>query len=57
MTRDEIANSTYEAGIRFNQLKVKYGLIGQQQAAATEERIRRAMRLMTRIDENLGGAG
>ena len=53
MTRDEIANSTYEAGIRFNQLKVKYGLIGQQQAAATEERIRRAMRLMTRIDEIL----
>ena len=53
MNRDEIAIATYEAGLRFNQLKLKYGLIGQQQAAATEERIRRAMRLMTRIDEIL----
>jgi hypothetical protein len=53
MNRDEIATATYEAGLRFNQLKAKYGLIGQQQAAATEERIRRAMRLMVRIDEIL----
>ena len=53
MNRDEIANATYEAGLRFNQLKLKYGLIGEQQAAATEERIRRAIRLMARIDEIL----
>ena len=53
MNRDEIANATYEAGLRFNQLKLKYGLIGEQQAAATEERIRRAIRLMGRIDEIL----
>ncbi len=53
MNRDEIANASYEAGLRFNQLKVKYGLVGKQQATATEERIRRAMRLMVRIDEIL----
>ena len=53
MSRDEIAAASYEAGLRFNQLKVKYGLIGEQQAAATEERIKRAMRLMARIDEIL----
>ena len=53
MNRDEIANATYEAGLRFNQLKVKYGLVGEKQAAATEERIRRAIRLMNRIDEIL----
>ena len=53
MSRDEIAAASYEAGLRFNQLKVKYGLIGEQQAAATEERIKRAIRLMARIDEIL----
>ncbi len=53
MSRDEIAAASYEAGLRFNQLKVKYGLIGEQQAAATEERIKRAVRLMARIDEIL----
>ena len=53
MNRDEIARATYEAGLRFNQLKLKYGLVGERQAAATEERIRRAVRLMGRIDEIL----
>ena len=53
MNRDEIANATYEAGLRFNQLKLDFGLIGEKQAAATQERIHRAMRLMVRIDEIL----
>jgi B12-binding domain/radical SAM domain protein len=53
MNRDEIARASYEAGLRFNQLKLKFGLIGEQQAMATEERIRRAIRLMARIDEIL----
>lgn len=53
MNRDEIASASYEAGLRFNQLKLKYGLISEQQATATEERIRRAIRLMARIDEIL----
>ena len=39
--------------MKLNQLKLKYRLIGEQQAAATEERIRRAIRLMGRIDEIL----
>ena len=53
MNRDEIARATYEAGLRLNRLKVKFGLVGEKQAAATEERIRRAIRLMDRIDEIL----
>lgn len=53
MNRDEIARSTYEAGLRFNRLKLQYGLVGEQQAAATEERIHKAVRLMQRIDEIL----
>jgi radical SAM superfamily enzyme YgiQ (UPF0313 family) len=51
MNRDEIARATYEAGLRFNQLKLQYGLVGEKQAAATRERIGRAVKLMNRIDE------
>ena len=53
MNRDEIARATYEAGLRFNQLKLDFGLISEKQAAAIQERIRRAMKLMSQIDEIL----
>lgn len=51
LTREEIVCATYEAGLLFNQLRLEMGLIETKQAAAIQERIRRNLRLMARIDE------
>jgi hypothetical protein len=51
MTRDEIASATYEAGLRLNRLKAESGLTPWNEALQTEERIRRAVSLLGRIDE------
>lgn len=53
MDRDGIAGSTYEAGLRLNRLKAKYGLIDQATSQATEKRILRARRLLEQIDDIL----
>ncbi len=50
MTRDQIVDATYEAGLRLNDLKGAFGLIEPAQAAATDARIRRARQLMAEID-------
>jgi B12-binding domain/radical SAM domain protein len=50
MTRDEIVASTYEAGLRLNRLKARYGLVEPRQAAATEARIKTAVALSAEID-------
>jgi B12-binding domain/radical SAM domain protein len=50
MTRDDIAAATYEAGLRLNRLKADYGLVSLEEAAMTEDRIRRAVSLMSQID-------
>ena len=50
MDRDTIAATTYEAGRRLNQLKSRYGIVSQEKAAETEERIERALSLMAQID-------
>jgi B12-binding domain/radical SAM domain protein len=51
MTRDEIVDSTYEAGLRFNRLKAHYGLLDSALAQRTEERILRARRLIAQVDD------
>ncbi len=51
MTRGEIVDSTYEAGMRLNRLKARYGLVEQEQAQRTEARILKARRLIAQIDE------
>jgi radical SAM superfamily enzyme YgiQ (UPF0313 family) len=51
MSRADIAAVTYEAGRRLNALKARFGLIGSEIAAETEQRIDRAVSLMARIDE------
>ena len=51
MTRDEIVDCTYQAGLRMNQLKQEYGLIGEQEFKRTEERIRRAIDLTKTVDK------
>jgi B12-binding domain/radical SAM domain protein len=56
MDRDTIATTTYEAGRRLNRLKARYGIISQEKASETEERIERALSLMARIDHVLATA-
>lgn len=51
MTRDEIVDSTYEAGLQLNRHKVRYGLVDAAQAERTEARILKARRLMTQMDD------
>lgn len=51
MNRDQIVDSTYEAGLRLNRLKAAYGLVEPAQAQRTEARILRARRLVAQIDD------
>jgi B12-binding domain/radical SAM domain protein len=51
MSRDEIVDSTYEAGLRLNRLKACYGLVQQEQAQLTEARILKARRLIAQVDD------
>lgn len=51
MNRDEIVDSTYEAGLRLNRLKARYGLVDVAQAERTEARILKARRLMAQVDD------
>jgi B12-binding domain/radical SAM domain protein len=50
LTRDEIVDSTYEAGKRLNRLKAEFGLIDQKTAESVELRIEGAVRMMKEID-------
>lgn len=50
MTRDEIVHSTYEAGIRLNELKRKYGLISPKIAELVEKRAKTAIKYLEKID-------
>lgn len=51
MTRDEIVDCTYQAGLRMNKLKLECGLIDYQVFKRTEERIKRAIELTATVDE------
>jgi B12-binding domain/radical SAM domain protein len=51
MDRDRIVDSTYEAGLRLNRLKARYGLVDPAQAEQTEARILRARRLIAQVDD------
>jgi B12-binding domain/radical SAM domain protein len=51
MSRDQIVESTYEAGLRLNRLKASYGLVDPAQAAQTEARILKAQRLIAQVDD------
>jgi B12-binding domain/radical SAM domain protein len=53
LNRDAIVDSTYEAGLRMNRAKARYGLVDAAQAEMTEARIQRARRLMAQIDDIL----
>jgi hypothetical protein len=51
MTRAEIVEATYEAGLGLNRLKAQHGLVSPEQAAEIEARILRARRLIDIIDD------
>jgi len=51
MDRDQIVASTYEAGLRLNRLKARYGLVEAAQAERTEARILKARRLIAQVDD------
>ncbi|MEW6380048.1 MAG: TIGR04190 family B12-binding domain/radical SAM domain protein [bacterium] len=51
MTRSEIVDSSYEAGMILNRLKARYGLINPKKAERTEKRMQLAIKAMKEIDD------
>lgn len=51
MTRDDIVRSSYEAGLRLNRLKEKYGLLDTATAERTEKRILLAREMIGKVDD------
>ena len=51
MTRADIVESTYAAGLRLNRLKAERGMISEEMAQDVEDRVDRALRLMAEIDQ------
>ncbi|MFV9676085.1 MAG: TIGR04190 family B12-binding domain/radical SAM domain protein [Methanosarcinales archaeon] len=51
MNRDEIVDCTYQAGLKLNRLKVKYGLMDEESFLAMEKKIKLAIELTSAIDE------
>ena len=51
MTRADIVESSYEAGLRLNRLKDRFGLLDKETAARTEGRILLARELIHKVDE------
>jgi len=51
MTRDDIVQTSYQAGIRLNRLKEKYGLLDAATADRTEKRILLAREMIGKVDE------
>ncbi len=53
MTRQQIVDTAYEAILRLNRLKAKYGIISKEMAEAGEQRIKAAWEMAHRIDDIL----
>jgi len=51
MTRDDIVQTSYQAGLRLNRLKEKYGLLDPATADRTEKRILLAREMIGKVDE------
>lgn len=51
LSRDELVDVSYEAILRLNSLKAKYGIIPQAMAKTGEERLRAAWAMAKRIDD------
>jgi hypothetical protein len=57
MTRQQIVDTAYEAILRLNRLKAKYGIISRQMAEVGEQRTRAAWKMAHHIDELLVRGG
>jgi len=55
LTRHQIAEASYEAILRLNQVKQKHGVISRQMGELSEQRIKTAREMMHRIDSLLAG--
>ncbi len=53
MTRQQIADTAYEAILRLNRLKLEYGTISREMARLGEQRLQAARDMMHRIDDIL----
>jgi B12-binding domain/radical SAM domain protein len=53
LTRQQIVDTSYEAILRLNQLKVKYNIIPEKLARISEQRLRAAWEMAHRIDDLL----
>jgi hypothetical protein len=51
MSREDIVRTSYEAGLRLNRLKEKYGLLDKATADRTEKRILLARQMIGKVDE------
>lgn len=51
MTRQEIVDSSYEAGLALNRMKAEFGLINRKRAERTEQRMELAKEAIREIDE------
>ncbi len=51
MTRDDIVESSYQAGLRLNRLKEHFGLLEKETADRTEKRILLARDMIRQVDE------
>ena len=54
MSREEIVDSTYEAGLRLNRLKKESGLVSRETAEKTEKRILLAQEMIREVDAIIG---
>jgi B12-binding domain/radical SAM domain protein len=57
MSRQQIAETAYEAILRLNRVKAKHGVISKQIAEISEQRIKTASEMMHRIDDILSTDG
>jgi urease gamma subunit len=57
MSRQQIAETGYEAILRLNRVKAKHGVISKQIAEISEQRIKAASEMMHRIDDILSMDG
>jgi B12-binding domain/radical SAM domain protein len=53
MTRQQIADTSYEAILHLNQLRVKYGIIPERLAKISDQRLRAAWEMASRLDDLL----
>ena len=51
MTRQQIVDTAYEAILRLNRLKARYGVISRQMAEVGEERLKAALEMVHRIED------